>query len=38
MTASGMQNFIAIGSGISAPQIGNFAMPFGDYIRRFGAL
>ena len=28
-TAPGMQNFVAIGSGVSAPQIRDFAVPLG---------
>jgi len=36
--APGMQNFVAIGSGVSAPQIRNFAVLFGVtsfYVRCF---
>jgi len=33
--ATGMQNFVAIGSGVSVPQISDFAMPFDVTIVRF---
>jgi len=39
-TAPGMQNFVAIGSGVSASQICNFAVPFDvtDFFFIFGVL
>jgi len=39
-TAPGMQNFVAIGLGVSAPQIRDFAVPFdvtSFYVRFFGS-
>ena len=34
--APGKQNFVAIGSGVSAPQIRDFAVPLGDFSSFFG--
>jgi len=37
-TAPGMQNFVVIGSGVSVPQIRDFAVLLGDYMFVFWVL